>query len=85
MQAEDDLDDILGGSDDVGFNDEVDDSDEDDESREEEAGSSGDFTGSIAIASSYNYKDHEVVIGDKTTDYKGLSKLRTQLNLKIRW
>ena len=41
--------------------------------------SAGDLTGSVVLGSSYNYRDHESRNG---TDWQGLSKLRTRLNLQ---
>ncbi len=71
----DDMDDVLGEfdeSDNSVFNDEI-----------EETGVSDkrswDITGSLVLNGSYNYLSHE---SSTETDYQGLSKLRTQLNLQ---
>lgn len=39
----------------------------------------GEVTGSVSLAGSYNYRDHETANG---TDWQGLSKLRSRLNLQ---
>lgn len=41
--------------------------------------SAGDLTGSAVLSTSYNYRDHDSSDG---TDWQGLSKLRTRLNLQ---
>jgi hypothetical protein len=40
---------------------------------------SGEFSGSLSLASSYNYRDHVTQNG---TDWQGLSKLRSRMNLQ---
>ena len=72
-QASDDMDDVLGDF-------------EDSTSFEEDIGEiiptadrAWDITGSLVLNSTYNYLSHESTTG---TDYQGLSKLRSQLNLQ---
>jgi hypothetical protein len=94
----DDLDDVLGGFDDEplstpdgGLDDVLGGFDDDDlgEGRAEPErsflrGSFWELTGSVSIGSSFNYLEHSAFAGiDKETDYFGLQRLRTRLNLQL--
>lgn len=69
--ADDELDDILGG---------FDDSSEDFDSDFEVSERFWELTGSASLGASYGYLDHESATG---TDYQGLDRLRSQLNLQL--
>lgn len=74
----DDLDDMLGAfdeEDELLVDENVFSSDEEDSDKK----SIGDLTGSLVFNTAYNYLDHRSSTG---TNYHGLSKLRTQLNLQ---
>lgn len=66
------LDDILGGFEGESVSDYVSDSDTD-------AMAEKKLTGSVQISGSYNYREHDAFTG---TNYTGLQKLRTRLNLQ---
>jgi hypothetical protein len=78
LAAAEDLDSILGGFEEVSnFTASDDQGDSDFEVAAQT--SAGDLTGSLLVNASYNYEDHYSSTG---TDYQGLSKLRTQINLQ---
>jgi hypothetical protein len=72
--ADDELDDILGGFDDSAETDSDLDSDFD------AGGRFWELTGNVSLGASINYLDHE---SDTGTDYQGLSRLRSRLNLQL--
>jgi hypothetical protein len=77
VAAADDMDDVLGGfEDDEGFDEELD-LDRDEPIVDERW---WDITGSVSLGSSVAYLDHQSTIG---TNYQGLTRLRTRLNLQL--
>jgi hypothetical protein len=75
---DDDTDDALGGFDDEEAWSEA------KEAPEKSARRFWDLTGSVSIGSSINYLDHEAFAGPgMTTDYLGVQRLRTRLNLQL--
>jgi hypothetical protein len=76
--AEDELDDVLGG-----FDDDLGEETEPSENPSE-AERFWELTGSASIGSSINYLKHDAFAGPgRTTDYGGLQRLRTRLNLQL--
>lgn len=75
--AQDDMDDVLGGFEDLDSFNEVIELNKQDNRFEEKM---WDPSGSLSLASSYNLKDHQSTTG---TDYDGLSKLRLRANLGL--
>ncbi len=78
LLAQDDLEDVLGGFDDESSAD-VDQSSAERRAVPMEKTEPNNLTGSAVFSSSYNYQDHQ---STSQTDYRGFSKLRTQLNLQ---
>ena len=75
--AQDSMDDVLGGFDELDNYDDVIALDTDSKGFEQKT---WDPSGSLSLASSYNLKNHRSSTG---TDYDGLSKLRLRLNLGL--
>jgi len=88
LEGFDDDDEVLDGFDDEG--DAIDGFDDDgpDSGTDGESGSADepfwDLSGSVALGMSINYLDHEAFAGvGETTDYLGVQRLRTRLNLQL--
>lgn len=78
--ADEDMDEILGG-----FESDEDVSVAEPEMRKvaEESERRFDLSGQLSLGASYNYLPHEAAALPEQTDYEGLSRLRTQLDLQL--